>query len=248
MRSRSILNARYALSTRLLLSASALTLLAAVDVPVRKPVSPPRNSPPIPRKKYAAKSPNGDGASLDVTSGTSTMNDLVGMVIIRQSMKNQSRHTCLSTLEYDLLGLVGSPELVEPVPPERAGSISQEAAETEPDDGAERCMPANCFGRPFENFTVVRGQVMLEVRFRKLSQLIVLVMSAKCRERHCEATCKAFVCVVQVLVAVCVKTHPAVFDRRLVCQYIDPCSLERFRASSNSFCDVVMTSCHWKNV
>lgn len=57
---------------------------------------------------------------------------------------------------------------------------------------------------------------MLEVRLRKLSQLVVLVMSAECCERHCKATCEAFVCFVQLLVAVCVKTHPAVVDRRLV--------------------------------
>lgn len=131
-------------------------------------------------------------------------------------MKNQSRHTCLSTLEYDLLGLVGSPELVEPVPPERAGSIRQEAAETEPDDGAERCMPANCFGRTLENLAIIRGQVMLEVRLCKLGQLVVLVVSAECCERHIEAACGAFVYAVQLLVAVCVKTHPVV-DRRLIC-------------------------------
>lgn len=146
LRSTSILNARYACSTRLRLSASAHTLLAVMEVPSRKLVTPPRNKPPIPRKKYTARSPTGDGASLEVTSGTSTYGSIVSLfsflvLMVSEYKAYESRPTCLSIVENHLLRLIRCPEIVEPIPPKPAGSIRQEAAQPKPHDGVEGCLP-----------------------------------------------------------------------------------------------------------
>lgn len=92
-------------------------------------------------------------------------------------------------MENDLLRLIRSPELVEPVPTETADSIRQEAAEAEPDDRAERCVPADRFGGSLEHLAVVCGQVMLKVRLGQLGQLVVLMVSAECCKRHLEVAC-----------------------------------------------------------
>lgn len=92
-------------------------------------------------------------------------------------------------MENYLLRLIRSPELIEPVPTEPADSIRQEAAEAEPDDRAERCMPADRFGGSLQHLAVICGQVMLEVQLGQLGQLVVLVVSTECCKGHLEAAC-----------------------------------------------------------
>lgn len=129
----------------------------------------------------------GDGASLEVTSGTSTARESSVCWLITSPHKRDNSQwglTCFSTVENNLLRLVGGPELVEPVPPEPAGSIRQEAAEAEPDGGPERCVPADCAGGTLQHLAVVCRQVVLEVRLGQLGQLVMLAVSTECREGH----------------------------------------------------------------
>lgn len=93
-------------------------------------------------------------------------------------------------MENDLLRLIRSPELIEPVPPETADSIRQEAAEAESDDRAERCVPADCLGGSLQHLAVVCGQIVLEVRLGQLGQLVVLMVTAECCKGHLEAACR----------------------------------------------------------
>lgn len=151
-------------------------------------------------------------------------------------------------MENNLLRLVRSPEFVEPVPPETADSIRQEAAEAEPDDGAERCVPADRFGGALEYLAVVCGQIMLKVRLGQLGQLVVLVVSTESCKGHLEAACEG-VCVEWISRisdfrghgSFSVKTDPADF-KRLCFRLHRQSFIGAFRSSSSSFGDVLMTS------
>lgn len=92
-------------------------------------------------------------------------------------------------MEDNLLRLIGSPELVEPVPTETADSIRQKGAESEPNNRTEGCVPTDCFGGSLQHVAVVCGQVMLKVRLGQLGQLVVLVVSTECCKGHLEAAC-----------------------------------------------------------